>query len=106
MANGYNLNGRTAFYVAIISAVLCSISGPILLVKFGGDSMVAPDRFTGTQADALIKRVDHIEENIDSHRNNHPDKMNQYDRRIAVLESQYSTILENQRRILDRLDGR
>ena len=100
------LNGRTAFFVAVISAAVGSISGPLLLVQFGGSDVVAPDRFTGTQAATLIERVDHIEENQQRHLNNHPDQTNRFDRRITALETQIQLVLQNQQRILNRLDRR
>ena len=69
-----------------------------------GPDLVAPDRYTGAEAAALIGRFDRLESNFGTHISQHPDKNNQYDRRIAVLESQYATLLRNQQRMLDKLD--
>ena len=93
--------------IAIIASVLGSGGGLALVVTSPiGDGITRPDPFTGTEGEALTERVDHTESMIDSHVFAHPDISNQYDRRIAVLESQITTILANQERILDRLDGR
>jgi len=97
---GDGLSGRSALIVAVISAIFGSISGPMLLVRFGGETVVAPDRFTGEEAALLTARVRHLEK----HLVNHPDQANQFDRRITTLEVQYAIILDNQSRILDRLD--
>ena len=70
-----------------------------------GQEIARPDPFTGTQATALEQRLLHVERDLDAHVGNHPDVINQFDRRIATLEAQYSIILANQQRILDRLDS-
>ena len=93
--------------IAIIAAIIGSGGGIALVVNSPlGSGITRPDPFTGTEGEALTERVDHTESMIDSHVFAHPDISNQYDRRIAVLESQITTILANQERILDRLDGR
>ena len=71
-----------------------------------GQKITRPDPFTGSQAAALISRIEHLEEDIGNHLDHHPDRENQFDRRIATLEAQYAIILANQARILDRLDSR
>jgi hypothetical protein len=48
--------------------------------------------------------VQHVSDVIDFHVNNHPDRENSFDRRIAVLESQFLTVIKNQERIIDKLD--
>ena len=70
-----------------------------------GKSFARPDPFTGTEGAQLKQRVVHIEQDVSDHLNNHPDVENQFDRRIATLEAQYAIILQNQGRILDRLDS-
>ena len=97
----------TPVAVAIIGAFLGS-SGTVA-VYLGtpiGQEIVRPDPFTGTQAVALEQNVSRLEHGLEQHLTNHPDDVNQFDRRIAVLESQYAIILQNQGRILDRLDSR
>ena len=103
--NGGNGNKFTPVLVAVIGAFLGS-SGTIA-VYLGtpvGQQTVRPDPFTGSQATALIQTIDTVKEDIDDHIKFHPDRENQFDRRIATLEAQYAIILQNQARILDRLD--
>jgi hypothetical protein len=101
--NGYR-NIHMALY--FLGAVLSGAGGNYLWMRNVAPEVVAPDRFTGTQGSALISRMEHLETEIRGHQNNHPDKQNQFDRRITTLEAQYAVILRNQERILDRLDGR
>lgn len=88
-----------------IGAVLSGGGGTYAWLNTAGPEMVAPDRYTGSQAAALIARVGRIESDISQHITHHPDDVNQFDRRIATLEAQYAIILQNQARILDRLDN-
>ena len=93
--------------IAIVSSILGSGGGIFVVLSTpAGQYVAAPDRFTGTEAAALKARINHIESSIDSHVRSHPDLLNKYDRRIASLEAQYTLILQNQQRILDRIDGR
>lgn len=69
-----------------------------------GQEIARPDPFTGTQGASLTARVSHLEKDLSGHIGNHPDAINQFDRRIATLEAQYAIILQNQVRIIDRLD--
>ena len=93
--------------IAIVGAIIGSGGGIALVFNTPiGSSITRPDPFTGTQASSLIANVERLEAEIDGHIFKHPDISNQYDRRIAVLESQYHTLLLNQQRILDKLDGR
>jgi len=97
----------TPVAVAIIGAFLGSTG--TVAVYLGtpiGQEIARPDPFTGTQASALTTRIEHLEEDIGDHLDHHPDRENQFDRRIATLEAQYAIILANQARILDRLDSR
>lgn len=98
------LNGRTAFVVAVLSAAVGSLSGPLLLVQFGGSDVVAPDRFTGTEGAAIDARLRHVEQEIQGHLDNHPDQINRFDRRITALETRIDIMITNQQRMLDRLD--
>ena len=100
-------DGIRSIYLALyfIGAVLSGAGGNYLFMRSVGPETMAPDRFTGTQASALISRINHIESLIDLHTAQHPDISNQYDRRIAVLESQYEIIIKNQDRIILRLDN-
>lgn len=100
-------NGHTwnPVVVGVVSAILGS-GGAISLV-FGtpvGQQIARPDPFTGKQGAALIERVSHLERDADNHYRAHPDRVNQFDRRITVLETQYSSILANQARIIEQLD--
>ena len=107
MANGHSnklgngLNGRSAFFVATLGAIFGGFSGPLLLVKFGGDSVVRPDPFTGTQGQQIEKRVTALESHVD----NHPDQTGRFDARLTALEAQFTIILNNQERIIRRLDN-
>ena len=96
----------TGILVAIVGAVIGSLGTvSVYLGTPVGQEAVAPDRFTGSEAASLVKRINYLETNIDSHIREHPDIENRYDRRIAVLESQITALLLNQQRILDKLDG-
>lgn len=66
--------------------------------------IIAPDRFTGSEAQVLIRRVAHNESLIEQHIEGHPDQTLKFDRRIAVLESLMETVIKNQQRIIDKLD--
>ena len=93
--------------IAVLSALLAS--GGTIGVVFNtsaGERIARPDPFTGTQGASLEERVNHIEGDLGSHLSRHPDETNQFDRRIATLEAQYAIILQNQARILDRLEKR
>ena len=93
--------------VGIVCAVLGSSGGVALVFNTPiGEGITRPDPFTGTQGAALISSVVRVESQIDDHLHNHPSDVNQFDRRIATLEAQYAIILQNQGRILDRLDDR
>ena len=103
-----NGNGKpNPLLVALISAVLAS--GSTIGVVFNtpvGQGLARPDPYTGTQAASLEARVNYIEKSVTGHIIAHPDEVNQFDRRIATLEAQYSIILANQNRIIEKLDKR
>ncbi len=110
MANGDKIlgNGRANYpiAVAVIGAFLGSTG--TIAVYLGtpfGQEMARPDPFTGSQATALIARIEHLEAEIIRHTANHPDQTNQFDRRITTLEIHYEQILKNQDRIIERLDA-
>lgn len=94
-----------------IGAVLSGAGGNYLWLNRVGPEVVGADRYTGTQAASLTTRVDRNEQDIvtmreivSGHVTEHPDLENRYDLRIAVLESQISSILLNQQRMMDKLD--
>ena len=92
----HNGNRWTPAIIAIVSAAVGSSGG--IWLSLGSpyaQEAVAPDRFTGTQAAALKNRIDY-------HLENHPD--HDLDIRVTRLETQYEIILNNQQRILDRLE--
>jgi hypothetical protein len=93
-------------YIALyfVAAVLSGAGGNFLWLNNSGADIVAPDRFTGTQAAALTVRINRNEMDLDGHVRDHPDLENRYDTRIAVLESQIAALLLNQQRMLDKLD--
>jgi hypothetical protein len=99
-------DGTRNVYLALyfIGAVLSGAGGNYLWMRNIGPEALAPDRFTGAQAQQMNRRVDSIEAGLQYHTNNHPDKVDQYDRRIATLEAQYVLLLANQQRIIDKLD--
>ena len=111
MANGeYDKKRNGDYRHPVLAVVLGSIlgGGGTLGVFLGtpvGQDIARPDPFTGSQGAELIQRVIHIEEDVTKHLSHHPDAENQFDRRIATLEAQYAIILQNQGRILDRLDS-
>jgi hypothetical protein len=96
----------TPVLVAIVGAFIGSSGTVAIYVNTPiGQKITRPDPFTGTQAAALIERMDRVESDVSAHRMRHPSDDMQYDRRIAVLETKFSIILQNQGRILDRLDN-
>lgn len=96
----------TAVVVAIIGAFIGSTSTvAIYLGSPVAKEIVRSDPFTGAQGAALIQRINSLEQQVREHVLKHPDEVNQFDRRIATLEAQYAIILQNQGRILDRLDA-
>ena len=102
---GRNGNKWNPIIVAVIGGILGS--GGAISVVFStpvGESLVRPDPFTATQAAALEQRITHLELDTGNHINSHPDVVNRFDRRITVLETQYSNILSNQVRIIEQLD--
>jgi len=105
---GVRPEGMRNVYLALylIGAVLSGAGGNYIWMRNVGPEILAPDRFTGSQGVSLTERVDRIETRLDTHEAEHPDKTNQFDRRIATLEAQYVIILSNQQRILDRLESK
>lgn len=101
-------DGMRSVYVALyfIGAVLSGAGGNYLWMRNLGPDVVAPDRYTGTQASELIGTVERIDRTLTKHMNEHPDQLNQFDRRIATLEAQYVLLIAGQQRILDKLDKR
>ena len=113
MNTGKEHNGKrdgnrwTPIIIAVVGAALGSLGTvSIYLGTPIGQEIARPDPFTGTQASALTTRIEHLESDVGNHLDHHPDRENQFDRRIATLEAQYAIILQNQARILDRLDSR
>ena len=101
-SNGYKYN---PIVVAIVSAVIGSGGGLALVFNTSaGQSLVRPDPFTGTEASQLEARIKHLETEINIHVRQHPDTVNQFDRRITTLEVQYANIISGQHRIIERLD--
>ena len=106
MENGKS-NGTK--YNPIVVAVIGSIlgSGGALSMVFNtstGQSLVRPDPFTGTEATKLEATLEHLQTEIEIHLRQHPDTVNQFDRRITTLEVQYSNIILGQQRIIERID--
>jgi hypothetical protein len=105
--NGTKLKNGTKHIVLLgyfCGAFVSAIGGNYLVMRQMAPEIVAPDRFTGTEAQSLIRDLEHIDQSLRSHLNAHPDMVNQFDRRIIRLEEQYKVILKNQERILKRLD--
>lgn len=100
-------HGVRSIYLALyfLGAVLSGSGGVYAWLRTSSPEIVAPDRYTGTQAAALIRRVERLEKDTDHHLNQHPDITNRFDARLSALEAQYGLILQNQGRILDRLDS-
>ena len=98
--------GLRSIYIALyfLGAVLSGAGGNYLFMQNIAPDTIAPDRFTGSEAHQLIERVSRIEDTVEFHIGTHPDKTQSFDRRIAVLESQYTTLIRNQQRIIDKLD--
>ena len=90
--------------VAIIGTFGAGAGANYLLISRSGtlQDLARPDPFTGSQAAAIAARVTSLEYHV----KNHPDMAGRFDARITRLEAQYTIILANQERILDRLDKR
>jgi len=99
--------GARSVYLALyfIGAVLSGAGGNYLWMRQVAPDLVAPDRFTGTQALALERSITSLDAKVTFHVREHPDRINQFDRRITVLETQYSTMISTLRRIEDKLDA-
>jgi hypothetical protein len=98
--------GSTPLIIAVLGAFLGSTG--TIAIYLGtplGQEMARPDPFTGSQAARLEARLDEIDRDIHFHLEQHPDATGQFDRRIATLEAQYAIILQNQGRILDRIEN-
>lgn len=107
MVNGVNDDTRSKWFpaiIAVVGAAIGSSGGLALVFNTDAGKDFRPDPFTGAEGASLTTRVGHLETELSEHLNNLPADINQFDRRIAVLESQYLLILQNQGRILDRLD--
>ena len=98
--------GARSIYLALyfIGAVLSGAGGNYLWMRQVAPDIVAPDRFTGAQARAIEHAVANLDGKVTFHVREHPDRINQYDRRITVLETQQHTILLVLTRIEDKLD--
>lgn len=94
------LSSRQAFVVAIVSAFLGSAGGPVLLSNVFDWNPYRSDPFTGTEGKLLERRLASLER----HTNNHPDQTLQFDRRIVALEVRLQVIIDNQQRIIEKLD--
>jgi hypothetical protein len=98
--------GARSVYLALyfLGAVLSGAGGNYLWMRNIAPDVVVPDRFTATQARALEHEMEQLEAQIMFHVREHPDRVNQFDRRIAVLETQYSTMISTLRRIEEKID--
>ena len=100
--NGHKFN---PIVVAVVSAMLGSGGGVALVFNTPlGQQIARPDPFTGTQAGQLEARLQHVEGEMDAHIRQHPDAVNQFDRRITTLEVQYNGIIQYLERIDKKLD--
>ena len=103
----YGISRSAGFLITAGSAVVGSLGGPLLLVQFGGSSLLAPDRFTGTEAAEVIRRLEVVE----AHLVDHPDVQLRADiaalrEELAGNKARQEMILENQNRLWNRLDNR
>lgn len=106
--NGNNGKNGIRVWIPVIVAIIgtfgAGAGANYLLISRSGtlQEIARPDPFTGSEAAALTARVTSLEYHV----KNHPDMTNRFDARITRLEAQYTIILANQQRILDRLDKR
>ena len=96
--------------IAVVSTIIGSGSGVALVFNTPTgqqaiQSTARPDPFTGSQGAVLTERVLHLEQEIRLHEGNHPDIINQFDRRITVLEVQYDGIMGYLERIDKKIDN-
>lgn len=99
--NGNHL--RPIFLAAyFIAAVMSGVGGSFVWLDTVGPNIVRPDPAYGSEIRVLEHRLTALEYHIQ----NHPDVTNKFDSRIAVLETHYDIIINNQVRIMDRLDKR
>ena len=107
-SNGNNGKNGLRVWIPVIVAIIgtfgAGAGANYLLISRSGtlQDLARPDPFTGSQAAAIAARVTSLEYHV----KNHPDMAGRFDARITRLEAQYTIILANQERILDRLDKR
>jgi hypothetical protein len=102
---GLNGNKWTHIFVSAVIAAFSASGG--LYIALGtpvGQSLTRPDPYTGAEGATLEYRLENIEGIIENHITNHPDAINQFDRRITTLEAKMTQILRNQERIIDKLE--
>lgn len=104
MSDDKAINGSRGWTI-LLSTVLAGTIGSgggvfIYMQNLGADQlqqMARPDPATGSE-------LRQIRKNLQRHLDNHPDIVNQFDRRITRLEIRLETIIKNQNRILERLN--
>lgn len=99
-------NGRWgSILIGVVAAAIGSTGTVAIYLNTDiGQSVARPDPFLGAQGRVLESRIAALEQINRSHISNHPDAVNQFDRRISQLEARVELILANQSRILDRLE--
>jgi len=98
-------NKWTPVLVAIVGAALGSLGTiSIYIGTPAGQKIARPDPFTGSQADALIARIGHLETKINGHMFSHPDRA--LELRVNTLESNYNHLVETLDRIERKMDAR
>lgn len=94
------LNGhRVPLLVAIVSAILGSTGGPLLLVKLGVNPY-REDAYTSTMAASDAEkdtlRMNNMQKEIDTlflHVYHHPDATGRFESRLSTLEAQVAVVL-------------
>ena len=102
-SNGNNgKNGLKPVFLALyfLGVVLSGGGGTYVWLRTTAPQVVRQDPFYGRQGEVLAARISSLEDHV----KNHPDMTNRFDARITRLEAQYTIILANQQRILDRLE--
>ena len=98
--DGIRVIGLVLYFAA---AAVSGSGGTYIWLRTTGPDIIAPDRYTGTQASALISQVHDIEIDLRNHKLMHPDRA--LELRLSVLESNYEHLISTLDRIEKKIDN-
>ncbi len=95
--------GWTILFSSIIASLMGSGSGVYVYMHQLGEREIQriarPDPATGTE-------LNRLHQELRSHLLNHPDIINQFDRRITRIETLLEVIIDNQKQVMENGNGR